>query len=144
MHDRTAWICGKQLLAGSVCTTFFNHTLSNRTLWRRILLHVGMNEPRDSKVWSGVDRICAEDRRWHGLELQSFTMQLLCSCSYREFFQQDDEYRFEETGKDQMIDPGLDKMAGGFVDVGVILVLNLGISELVYSNDLYLRSCLLY
>jgi len=58
-------------------------------------------------------------------------MQLLCSCSYREFFQQDDEYRFEETGKDQMIDPGLDKMAGGFVDVGVILVLNLGISELV-------------
>ena len=46
-----------------------------------------------------------------------------CSCSYREFFQQD-EYGFEETGADQMIDPG-------FVDVGVILVLNLGISESV-------------
>jgi hypothetical protein len=95
-----------------------NHT--NRTLWRRILL--GMNEPRDSKVWSEVDRIFAEDRRWHGLELQSFTMQLLCSCSYREFFKQGDEYGFEETSKDQMIDPGLDKMAGGFVDVSVILV----------------------
>jgi hypothetical protein len=65
-----------------------------------------------------------EDRRRHGLELQSFAMQLLCSCSYREFFQQDDKYGFEETGADQMIDPG-------FVDVGVILVLNLGISESV-------------
>jgi hypothetical protein len=53
-------------------------------------------------------------------------MQLLCSCSYREFFQQDDEYGFDETGTDQ-------------------IVLNLGISESVYSNDLCDRDlCLLY
>ena len=56
------------------------------------------------------------DCRRHRLEFQSFAMQLLCSCSYREFFQQDDEYGFDETGTDQ-------------------IVLNLGVSESVYSND---------
>ena len=72
----------------------------------------------DSKVWSKVDSIFVEDCRRHRLEFQSFAMQLLCSCSYREFFQQDDEYGFDETGTDQ-------------------IVLNLlGISESVYSNDL--------
>jgi hypothetical protein len=94
VHDvQDSLDCGKQLLAGSSTIaeakndfTFFNHTLLITILTppsRDGYWYLRMN---DSKVWLEVDRIFVEDCRRHRLEFQSFTMQLLCSCSYRGFF----------------------------------------------------------